>query len=202
MSPSPHSEHADQALLAIEAGKHVLVEKAFARNAKEARRVVVAARRRQVAVMEAMWTRFLPRTDIVRQLLADGTPGRSRPSRPTTASGSPSTRGRWLETRSSPAAPCSTSASTRSPSRRSCSAFPGAVVATGELTPTGVDRQVAALLTRFANHPHAQALVSCTLAAKTPTTATITGSLARVELDAEFYAPGRVRLESPSGEPP
>ncbi len=72
---SPHSEHAEQALLAIEAGKHVLVEKAFARNAKEARRVVAAARRRQVAVMEAMWTRFLPRTDIVRQLLADGALG-------------------------------------------------------------------------------------------------------------------------------
>ena len=44
MSPSPHSEHREQALLAIEAGKHVLVEKAFTRNAAEAREVLAAAR--------------------------------------------------------------------------------------------------------------------------------------------------------------
>ena len=122
---SPHSEHAEQALLAIEAGKHVLVEKAFARNAKEARRVVVAARRRQVAVMEAMWTRFLPRTDIVRQLLADGAlgtietvtadHGQLLARRPGAAAARPDPRRR---------ARCSTWASTRSPSQPSCSAFP------------------------------------------------------------------------------
>ena len=72
---TPHSEHAAHALLAIEAGKHVLVEKPFTRNADEARAVVNAARERGVALMEAMWTRFLPRYDIVRQLLADGVLG-------------------------------------------------------------------------------------------------------------------------------
>ncbi len=46
---SPHSEHAEQMMLAIEAGKHVLVEKAFTRNAAEARRVVDAAREHGVA---------------------------------------------------------------------------------------------------------------------------------------------------------
>ena len=197
---SPHSEHAEQALLAIEAGKHVLVEKAFARNAKEARRVVVAARRRQVAVMEAMWTRFLPRTDIVRQLLADGVLGTietvaadhgqllpadqvPRLHDPVLAGGALLDLGVY---------PVSFAAFALG--------IPGAVVATGALTPTGVDRQVAALLTRFANNPDAQALVSCTLAAKTPTTASISGRLGRIELDAEFYAPGRVRLVAPSGE--
>ena len=197
---SPHSEHADQALLAIEAGKHVLVEKAFARNAKEARRVVVAARSRQVAVMEAMWTRFLPRTDIVRQLLADGALGTietvtadhgqllpadqvPRLHDPILAGGALLDLGIY---------PVSFAAFVLG--------IPGSVVATGELTPTGVDRQVAALFTRFAKYPHAQALVSCTLAAKTPTTASISGNLGRIELDAEFYAPGRVRLVAPSGE--
>jgi predicted dehydrogenase len=197
---SPHSEHAEQALLAIEAGKHVLVEKAFARNAKEARKVVAAARRRQVAVMEAMWTRFLPRTDIVRQLLADGALGTvetviadhgqllpadqvPRLHDPILAGGALLDLGIY---------PISFATFVLG--------IPGSVVATGELTPTGVDRQVAALLTRFANNPHAQALVSCTLAAKTPTAASISGSLGRIELDGEFYAPGRVRLVAPSGE--
>jgi len=197
---SPHSEHAEQALLAIEAGKHVLVEKAFARNAKEARRVVVAARTRQVALMEAMWTRFLPRTDIVRQLLADGALGTietvtadhgqllpadqvPRLHDPVLAGGALLDLGIY---------PVSFAAFALG--------IPAAVFATGALTPTGVDRQVAALLTRFANNPDAQALVSCTLAAKTPTTASISGGLGRIELDGEFYAPGRVRLVAPSGE--
>ncbi len=204
---SPHSEHAEQALLAIEAGKHVLVEKAFTRNAKEARRVVAAARKAQVALMEAMWTRFLPRTDIVRQLLADGALGTletviadhgqllpadrvPRLHLPELAGGALLDLGIY---------PISFAALALG--------LPGAVLAAGSHTETGVDRQVAAQLTRFADHPEAQALVSCTLAARTPTTASISGSLGRIELDGDFYAPGRVRLVDPSGvsitsEPP
>ena len=72
---SPHSHHREHALLAIAAGKHVLVEKAFTRTASEAQDVVDAARAAGVTAVEAMWTRFLPTTDIVRQLLADGALG-------------------------------------------------------------------------------------------------------------------------------
>src|SRR6188472_1270908 len=71
---SPHSEHRDQALLVIEAGKHVLVEKAFTRNAAEAGEVIAAARAAGVALMEAMWTRFLPGIGVlgrVTTLMAD-----------------------------------------------------------------------------------------------------------------------------------
>ena len=57
---TPHSHHREHALLAIAAGKHVLVEKAFTRNAAEAEEVFAAAREAGVFVMEAMWTRFLP----------------------------------------------------------------------------------------------------------------------------------------------
>jgi len=52
--------HADLALRAIEAGKHVLVEKPFAMNAAEARFVADAARSAGVLAMEAMWTRYVP----------------------------------------------------------------------------------------------------------------------------------------------
>jgi predicted dehydrogenase len=55
-----HPKHAEHALLAINAGKHVLVEKPFALNAAEAKAVRDAARAKGVFVMEAMWTRFLP----------------------------------------------------------------------------------------------------------------------------------------------
>lgn len=57
---TPHPMHAENAVLAIEAGKHVLVEKSFTVTADEARRIADAARSNDVFVMEAMWTRFLP----------------------------------------------------------------------------------------------------------------------------------------------
>lgn len=195
---SPHSDHLAHALLAIRAGKHVLVEKSFARNASEARRIADASREHGVAVMEAMWTRFLPRTDIVRQLLNDGVLGEietfigdhgqslehiPRLMKPELAGGA------LLDLGIYPV---------------SYSFFvlgrPRVVRAIGELTSTGVDRQLAASFGGYEQHPHAQALISTTLAARTPTTAVIAGSEARIELDGDFYAPGQVRLVSPTGE--
>lgn len=69
---TPHPLHADNALAALAAGKHVLVEKAFTLNADQAREVVREAANRQLLVMEAMWTRFLPHMAFVRATLASG----------------------------------------------------------------------------------------------------------------------------------
>jgi predicted dehydrogenase len=57
---SPHSHHHDMTIAALEAGRHVLCEKAFALNAAEARRMVDTARRCERFLMEAMWTWFIP----------------------------------------------------------------------------------------------------------------------------------------------
>ncbi|PFG20651.1 Gfo/Idh/MocA family protein [Serinibacter salmoneus] len=57
---TPHSEHRDNALLALRAGKPVLIEKAVTRNAAEAREVFDAAASAGLFAMEAMWARFLP----------------------------------------------------------------------------------------------------------------------------------------------
>ena len=62
-------------IAAIEAGKHVLVEKAFTTNGDDAQALVEAARAKGVFAMEAMWTRFLPHVAQIRQLLADGALG-------------------------------------------------------------------------------------------------------------------------------
>ena len=69
---TPHSEHRDHALLAIGAGRHVLVEKAFTRNEAEAREVLDAAAAAGVFAMEAMWTRFLPHVDALHRVLDEG----------------------------------------------------------------------------------------------------------------------------------
>lgn len=69
---TPHSLHREHALLAIEAGKHLLVEKAFTTTGDDAQAVVDAARAKGVFVMEAMWTRFLPTMVAVRERIAAG----------------------------------------------------------------------------------------------------------------------------------
>ena len=69
---TPHPLHHAQALAAIAHGKHVLVEKPIAMSAAEAREMTDAGRRAGVLVMEAMWTRYLPQSDVVRQVIADG----------------------------------------------------------------------------------------------------------------------------------
>jgi predicted dehydrogenase len=70
--------HAEHALLAIAAGKHVLVEKPFALNARQAKQVGDAARAKGVFAMEAMWTRFLPSMDEIFKVINSGQIGEVR----------------------------------------------------------------------------------------------------------------------------
>ena len=65
-------------MLALEAGKPVLVEKSFALNAAQARRVLERARALGLFAMEAMWTRFLPGQVLVRTLISSGALGELR----------------------------------------------------------------------------------------------------------------------------
>ena len=69
---SPHSHHHAMTIAALDAGKHVLCEKAFALNAGQAREMVDAARRNDRFLMEAMWTWFIPAVVEVRQRVLDG----------------------------------------------------------------------------------------------------------------------------------
>lgn len=72
---APHSEHRTIALAAMAAGKHVLIEKPIALSAAEAEEIRDAARAAGVFAMEAMFTRFLPQTDVMVQLRDDGSLG-------------------------------------------------------------------------------------------------------------------------------
>jgi predicted dehydrogenase len=72
---TPHPMHRDNAILALRAGKPVLVEKPFTMNAVEAREIVQVARENGRFAMEAMWTRFLPHIAVIRDWLARGALG-------------------------------------------------------------------------------------------------------------------------------
>lgn len=69
---TPHPLHRQQALAAIAAGKHVLIEKPIAMSADEAREITSAGVAAGVLVMEAMWTRYLPQADVIRRVIGEG----------------------------------------------------------------------------------------------------------------------------------
>jgi predicted dehydrogenase len=69
---SPHSHHQAMTIAALDAGRHVLCEKAFAVNAAQAREMVGAARRNDRFLMEAMWTWFIPAVVDIRRRVLDG----------------------------------------------------------------------------------------------------------------------------------
>jgi predicted dehydrogenase len=73
-----HPHHRAQALLAIDAGKSVLIEKPVCLNASDAREVFAAAVRAGVFAMEAMWMRTNPLIRSAQQLIADGAIGEVR----------------------------------------------------------------------------------------------------------------------------
>lgn len=75
---TPHPMHYENALMGLQAGKAVLLEKPFTLNARQAEEVIKTARGGRLFLMEAMWTRFLPAIVRVRQMLADGVIGEVR----------------------------------------------------------------------------------------------------------------------------
>jgi predicted dehydrogenase len=191
---SPHSEHLDHALLAMRAGKPVLVEKTFTRNAIEATAVIEAARAQGLLAVEAMWMRFLPHIDVVRRCLEDALLGEVKaveadhgqllyPGGPQRLADPALGGGALLDLAIYPI----------SFAHLALGAFT-AVQATGTLAETGVDASETIAVT---GPQGAIGTLSSTMLAKTPCSASISGTAARLEIDGWFYQPNTVRLLDP-----
>ncbi|WP_258805198.1 Gfo/Idh/MocA family protein [Pseudarthrobacter sp. NS4] len=72
---TPHAQHHEIVLAALKAGKHVLCEKAFTVNAREAGELIDAARSQKLFLMEAVWSRFLPSMQRAFDIAASGEVG-------------------------------------------------------------------------------------------------------------------------------
>ncbi len=187
---SPHSEHLAHVSLALNAQKPVLVEKAFTQNAKQARELVELARSKNLLLVEAMWTRFLPHIDVVRQIVESGElgeiesiiadhgqamnfPPEHRLQNPALAGGALLDMGIY---------PLSF--------MHMVLGVPDSVSANATLTSTGVDETLSATLRWNTAH----GLLNTSQKAKTPTTASISGTRARIEIPHNFYQPNEVHL--------
>jgi predicted dehydrogenase len=75
---SPHSEHFWMAKAALDAGKHILVEKSFMNDASEAEAIYSLARQKGLFSMEAMWTKFMPLHNDLIEIVRSGRIGQLR----------------------------------------------------------------------------------------------------------------------------
>jgi predicted dehydrogenase len=182
---TPHTEHHACALAALATGKHVLVEKPIGVNSAQATEIAEAARAAGLFAAEAMWMKFLPKFDVIRQLVDDGSLGRihtviadhgqyftsdHRIYDPTLAGGPLMDLGTY-------------------PVALAHFVFgePESVLASGQLATPDLNGQVSAILT----HPGGnQASLHTTILGDTPCTAVIAGDEATLTMPGVFYRPG------------
>ena len=73
---TPHSHHYEHIRMCLNHGKHVLCEKAFTANAKQAEEVMRLAESKGLLLTEAIWTRYMPMADKIREVVNSGIIGR------------------------------------------------------------------------------------------------------------------------------
>jgi predicted dehydrogenase len=186
---TPHNAHRPCARLAIEAGRHTLVEKPLALNAAEVEELAAAARANGVFLMEALWTVFLPKFDVLRQVLADGLLGEVRSVLADNGEHfGPEHRIMRADLAGGPLLdlgtyPVTLATMVLGPAER--------VLASGQPAPSGVNGQASILVSHAGG---AQSVLHTTLFSDTPTGATIAGTEATVTIAGPFYQPGDFRV--------
>jgi predicted dehydrogenase len=194
---TPHTFHAENSLLALNAGKPVLCEKPFTINAKEASSVIDRAHELNLPLLEAIWTRFLPHIQQLREILKSGVLGdihtviadhgqylpeeiAPRLWRPELGGGALLDLGIYPITLV-----------------HLVLGAPQSFTVSATLTDEKVDDQISMI---FDYPKGAQALLSATMLNRTAITAVISGSKARLEMDGFFFAPTTMRLISRDGQ--
>jgi len=189
---APQSEHLSLGLRAIAAGKHVLMEKPLATSAADAQRLVDAARAAGVFLMEAMWTRYLPQTRMIRRVIDEGILGDVRSViadhgqpladdpghrllQPGTGGGALLDLGIY-------------------PIQLDSMVLgePTSITAVGSLTPSGVDATSTVVL----GHGEEQSTLMTSILTRTPTVASICGTTARIDIEGPFHIPTAITLRS------
>lgn len=189
---TPHNHHHEHALLAIDSGNHVLIEKPVAVTEAQAQDIADRAAEAGVFCMEALWTLFLPKYDVLRQILDDLVVDSvladigeffepdHRIYRADLAGGPlydlatyPLVLALWALGR------------------------PETVAAVGSPAPNGINGQLAMLLT---GEDGGIAALHSSILGETPTTATIASAELSILLDGPFYQPGGFEVVTRAGE--
>jgi predicted dehydrogenase len=191
-----HPSHRDNAIDALDAGKHVLVEKPLAVDAAGARDIAATAARVGRFVGEAMWTKFLPKFDVINQLLDDGALGEVRSLIANHGEFFTSDHRIYdAELAGGPLLDLGTYPITLA--HMVFRSFTS-VVAQGQSTDSGLTGQISAMLADATGN---QAVLHTTILSDTPTSAVISGRDATLHIDGPFFMPGPFTLTRHRGHP-
>lgn len=193
---TPHPMHHENARLALEAGKHVLVEKAFTLNRAEAEDLQRLGAERGLLVMEAMWSRYLPHMIRIREIIAAGTLGEIRAVSADHTQLLPSDPAHRLNALELGGGALLDLGIYPISFVWDILGAPTTVKAVGRLIETGADAEVATVMT------HDAGAVSTTLSssrAAGPNAASIVGTEARIDIDRVWYSPTTFRVTLPDG---
>jgi predicted dehydrogenase len=204
---TPHSAHRAAAGMCLEAGRHVLCEKAFTLNAREAEELVALAKEHDRFLMEAMWTYCNPLVRKLKALVDDGVIGEVR-----TVQADFGISGHLLpEARNGTLPP---SHRLRDPAQGGGALLdlgvypvsfaqlllgePSDVTARAVLSDEGVDLQTGAVLSWESG---ALASVHCSINGGTPVSASVTGSAGRIDIPDGFFFPDHFVLHRDGRDP-
>jgi predicted dehydrogenase len=193
---TPHPAHASNALLALEAGKHVLVEKPFTLNAAEAETVREAAAERGLLAMEAMWTRYLPHMIRIRELVASGALGEIRAVTADHTQALPTDPAHRINALELGGGALLDLGIYPVSFAWDILGEPLSIVASARIGDAGSDTEVATIMA------HASGALSTSLSASRgagPNTASIIGTDARIDIDRVWYTASSFRLVGPDG---
>jgi predicted dehydrogenase len=188
---TPHPAHHDNVILALNAGKPVLCEKPFSVNAREAQSMIDAAARNSVALMEAMWARFLPHYAKVREIVESGVLG---PTLSIQADHGQRLADQGIQRLIEPALaggalldlgiyPVSFA--------HMILGNPAHITSHAVMTDKGVDAQTSMI---FTYESGAQAVLTTTMVEQTPCRAVVAGLNGWLEIDRTFYNPAAMRV--------
>jgi predicted dehydrogenase len=188
---TPHTRHKQDCILCLEAGKPVLCEKPFAVSAAEACEVIQLARQRQLFCMEAMWMRFMPLMQKVRELIRSGAIGEVRML--TAEFGYPTEfdpENRFFNPKLGGGALLDRGVY---PLSLAFDLFgePTQVSSQAAIGSTGVDEQSAMVLEFLGGK---LALLSASLCTRSSNAATIVGTLGKIQIHEPFYCPEKISL--------
>jgi predicted dehydrogenase len=188
---TPHTRHKQDCILCLEAGKAILCEKPFTINAQEASEVIELARQKQLFCMEAMWMRFMPLVQKVREIINIGEIGEVRML--TADFGYPSAYSpdnRFFNLKLGGGSLLDRGIYPLSLAFYLLGA-PAQISSQLTIGKTGVDEQSAILL----GYPQGQiAMLYATLRGESSNEATIIGTQGKIQIHAPFYRPAQISI--------
>jgi predicted dehydrogenase len=187
---TPHSGHHAATMTVFEAGKAALTEKPITLDVAQATTLFDAARERNLFLMEAMWTRFIPAVQHAQQLVASGAIGRVTSVSADFGFVAPDDEAHRLHARALGGGALLDLGIYPATIAHLFLGPPDEIRAWADLGPQGTDRNTAMI---FGYASGALASLTCSLVSATPWVAVIAGTEGRIELPS-VMCPARLTL--------